>query len=269
MAIGIAMQLISLRGFGLLGMIMFIPLFLFTFADPQLVERSGKAFIEWKLQSETDNKIDSIHLPAPSNLEKILGKKAELLRSETEIALEEIKRQLKADVPAILAAQIAKVRDLDCECRKFWESKLRDSMLVKVASLETAKEKIIEFGHAKYMEIVGKLTLDVRIFLGTNAAIFVLLFAVSFMKPMAIKHLFLPGGLMLISTVVCSYFYLFEQNWFYTIIYNDYTGYSYMGYLTFVFVILCDIIFNKARVTTEVINAFLGAIGHAAVLVPC
>ncbi len=98
---------------------------------------------------------------------------------------------------------------------------------------------------------------------------FIFLFLVSFLKPQAINHLFLPGALMLLSTILCSYFYLFEQNWFYTIIYNNYTGFTYIGYLTFVFAVLCDIVFNKAKVTTEIINAFLQTIGHAASLVPC
>lgn len=263
------MEKISLRVFGLLGIIIFTPLFLFTFADSQLIEKSGKSFIEWKLQSETDKKIDSVHLPEVSKLESLLGNKAKKLRQETEEKLEVIKQQLKDDAPAMIASQIAKLRNLDCECRKKWEQKLRNSMKLQIASLEVAKAKLIDFSHAKYMEIVQKLTLDVRIFLGVNAFIFIFMFLVSFLRPQAIKHLFLPGGLMLISTIICSYFYLFEQNWFYTIIYNNYTGFSYIGYLAFVFGILCDIVFNKGRITTEVINACLNAIGNVGSLAPC
>ena len=74
---------------------------------------------------------------------------------------------------------------------------------------------------------------------------------------------------MLLSTGVCSYFYLFEQNWFYTILYSDYTGFGYIVYLVLVFAILCDIVFNKARVTTEFLNACLQAIGQAGAFSPC
>jgi hypothetical protein len=263
------MEKVSLRVLGIFGIAIFVPLFLFTFADPQLIEKSGKSFIEWKLQSETDKKIESIRLPEPTKLESLLGAKAQELRAQAELKIEEVKRQLKADAPAILAAQIAKLRNLDCECRKKWEVVLRLSMQAKIVSLEKAKSKLIEFSHAKYMEIVEKLTLDVRIFLGANSLVFIFLLLASFMKPLAIKQLFLPGGLMLVSTAICSYFYIFEQNWFYTIIYNDYTGFGYIGYLLFVFAILCDIVFNKARVTTEVLNACLQAIGQAGSLVPC
>ena len=142
-------------------------------------------------------------------------------------------------------------------------------MQFKLITLEKAKAKLIDFSHVKYMEIVEKLTLDIRIFLGANSLVFVFLLLTSFMKPMAVKHLFLPGGLMLVSTAICSYFYLFKQNWFYTIIYNDYTGFGYIAYLAVVFGILCDIVFNKARITTNVINGCLQALGHTASLVPC
>ncbi|WP_196140414.1 hypothetical protein [Aliikangiella sp. G2MR2-5] len=263
------MKRISLRGFGLLGIFLFLPLFLLTFADPQLIEISAKSFVEWKLNAETNKKIDSVQLPQENRFEKLLGNKAKELRNEAETKLARLKRQLKDDAPGILASEIAKMLNLDCECRKTWKNKIRESMELNIASLEKAKSKLVDFGQVKYMQIVEKLTLDVRIFLGTNSVIFVFLLLVSFFKPKAIHHLFLPGILMMISTIICSYFYIFEQNWFYTIIYNDYTGLGYLAYLMLVFAILSDIAFNKARVTTEILNTVFNAIGQAASLAPC
>ena len=112
------MKRISLRGFGLLGIFIFVPLFLFTFADPQLIEISAKSFVEWKLNIETSKKINSAQIPQENRFEKLLGNKAKELRKEAEIKLAKLKQQLKADVPGILAAEFAKMRDLDCECRK-------------------------------------------------------------------------------------------------------------------------------------------------------
>lgn len=260
---------ITLRVFGGFGVLLFLPLFLMTFADPQLIENSGKAFVEWKLEQESRERVDAIRLPPEHKFEKLLGQKAEQLRKDTEQKLAVIRQQLNDDLPAILAEQIAKVRNLDCECRKKWEERLRQSMQLKIISLEAAKEKLVDFTQAKYVEIVQKLTQDVRIFLGANSVVFLLLLLVSFLKPQAIRHLFLPGVLMFVSTLVCSYFYLFEQNWFYTIIYNDYTGFAYVGYLLVVFAFLCDIVFNRARVTTEILNGLLQAIGQVGNLAPC
>jgi hypothetical protein len=263
------MEKTLLRGLSLLGLLLFLPLFLFTFADPQLIEKSGKSFVEWKLQSEVNNKIDAIQLPKTTSLENLLGTKTQALRTKADQNIEKIKQQLKADAPALLANQLAKLHNLDCECRKKWEQSIKRSMQSRLTSLESTKNKLIEFTHVKYMEIVHKLTLDVRIFLAANSIVFLFLLIASFLKPKAIKHLFLPSALMLLSTGICSYFYLFEQNWFYTIIYNNYTGLAYVGYLGLVFAILCDIVFNKARVTTRVINAVASALGSAVSVVSC
>ncbi len=263
------MKQISLRSIGLLGTILFVPLFFLTFADPQLIENSGKSFIEWKLNTEANKKIDNIQIPQTNRFNKLLGEKAKKLLSQNESQLENLKQRLKDDVPAIMAEQISKMRNLDCDCRKKWENTIRNSIIFQITSLEKAKEKLINFGQMKYMEIVKKLTQDVRIFLGTNAIVFIFLLLLSFFKPQAINHLFLPGILLLSSTLICSYFYIFEQNWFYTIIYNDYTGFGFLVYLLLVFGVLCDIAFNKAKVTTEIINSILNAIGSAFNLAPC
>lgn len=263
------MKSLSMKLIGLLGMVLFIPSFLFTFAEPQAIENSTAGFIEWKLEKEVTEKVDSIQLPYTGGLEALLGKKANQLKQETEAQLVSVKAQLKVDTPKIIATQIAKMRNLSCECRTKWENKLKESLKLRTLNLEIARMKLIDFTQKKYIEIVTKLTNDVRIFLGTNAFIFTFIFAVSFLKPAAVNHLIAPSTLMVISTSICSYFYLFEQNWFYTIIYNDYTGFGFITYLLFVFAILCDIVFNKGRVTTEVLNMLLNAIGSAATVVPC
>ena len=263
------MKKVLLRSFGLVGVLIFLPLFLFTFSDPHLIEKSGKAFIEWKLKNETNKKIDSINLPQSERLEKLFGNKVKKLHQETEKKLEVLKKQLKDDVPKIIITQIAKMSNISCKCREKWEERLRSSLKFKIVSLEKAKGKLAYFAQAKYMEIVEKLTLDVRIFLGANALIFLFLLLASFLKPKATEHLFLPSVLILVSTVLCTYFYLFEQNWFYTIVYNSYMGFGYVAYLTIVFALLSDIVFNKAKIVTEIINQFLNAIGSAFSVAAC
>lgn len=263
------MKKVLLRNFGLVGVLLFLPLFLFTFSDPHLIEKSGKAFIEWKLKNEINKKIDSIQLPESKKLEKLFGNEIKKLHQATENKLEVFKKQLKDDAPKIIMVQIAKMNDLNCGCREKWEEHLRSSLKFEIASLEKTKKKLAFFAQAKYMKIVEKLILDIRIFLGANTLIFLFLLLASFLKPKATEHLFLPSILMLISTVVCSYFYLFEQNWFYTIVYNTYTGFGYLAYLTIVFAILWDIVFNKAKIVTEIINQFLNAIGSVFSVAPC
>jgi hypothetical protein len=90
-----------------------------------------------------------------------------------------------------------------------------------------------------------------------------------FAKPQASIQVNMLAGFMLISTVVSSYLYIFKQNWFYTIIYNDFVGFAYLMYLGIIFLFLCDIIFNKARITTEIVNMILNAIGSSLTAFSC
>lgn len=146
---------------------------------------------------------------------------------------------------------------------------IKQNIEIRLVSLQAANEKIHAFMKTKYMQIVQKLKRDIRIFSGCNLAVFLLLLAVSLVKPRAIIQLFLPGLLLVASTVICSYFYIFEQNWFFTILYNDYLGFGYLIYLGIVFALFCDIVFNRARITTEIVNGILNAIGSALSAAPC
>jgi hypothetical protein len=266
---GVTLRKNLLRSFGFIGLLLFLPLFLFTFSDPQLIEKSGKSFIAWKLQNEVNKKIDLVQIPKSKTLESLFGNKIKKLHQKSTQKLEKLKEQLRKDAPKMVMDQIAKTSNLSCECRKKWEDKLRSSLIFDISSLEKAKKKLANFAQAKYMDIVEKLTLDIRIFLGANSFIFLILVLASFVKPKATEHLFLPGVLMLVSTIICSCFYLFEQNWFYTVVYSNYTGFGYVAYLTVVFSILCDIVFNKARVTTRIINLILNIIGSALSVASC
>jgi hypothetical protein len=259
----------SLRLIGLIGSFLFIPLLIFTFLNPQLIENYGQNFIEWKLGSEIDKKIDSIQIPKKTKIENLLAKKAEKIRKENEIKLYELKIKLKNDVPILLSEQLIKMRKTDCECRNNWNKKIHKINLKNLISLEKSKMELSKFSQTKYMEIVENLTFDMRIFFSANSFIFLMLLILSFLKPQAINHLILPSCLMVISTIICSYFYLFEQNWFYTLIYNDYTGFSFIGYLFIVFSFLSDISFNKARLTSKIINSFCDILGMASNISPC
>ena len=258
-----------LRGFSIIGLILFLPLFIFTFSNPNLIEKSGKGFVQWKLKQEINKKIDSISLPQSKRFENIFGNKIIKLQKEAENKLKKFKKQLKNDVHKIVMAQILKTSGLNSKWRNKWEKYLNSSLVFKVISFEKIKAKLAVFAQAKYAEIVKKLTLDIRIFFGINSLIFLLLLLISFLKPKATIHLFLPAMLMFISTIVCSYFYIFEQNWFYTIIYNNYTGFGYFVYLTVVFAFMCDTVINKAKITTEIINLFLDSIGSAFSVASC
>ena len=261
-----SIRMLSLRVVGLAGAGTFAFFFALTFSVPGWVEGFAADFIEGVVSKEIDQTINGLKAPDGENA---LSKLAQKLQSQNEEPIAKLKQDLREKVHEKMASALAQIRDLDCECRKKWEDAFKHGFESNIALSQAVNEKIIDFVQSTYMEIVSKLKRDIRIFTGTNAGVFLLLLLVSFLKPKAISHLFLPAILLLISIVVCSYFYIFEQNWLLTIIYSDYLGFMYLLYLGIVFAFLCDIVFNRARITTQIINAILNAVGSAASLVPC
>ena len=255
-----------LRIIGVLGVLIFGSALFFTFGVPAAAEGKAQEFIKSKIESETNERIDSLTMTAS---ESSLGKLASKLLKGQEAEISSLKNKLKEKTYEKTAAVVAEMSDLSCECRDTYAQRLKENIEFRISSLAAANNKIVEFMKTKYMDISQRLTQDLQIFTGSNLLMFVLLLLASLMKPRAVIQLFVPGLLLATSTVICSYFYLFEQNWFFTIIYNDFLGFWYLVYVVAVFLWLCDIVFNKARVTTRVVNYGLQFLGSALQAVPC
>lgn len=260
------MQKLSLRSIGVIGAAIFSSFFALTYSVPGWVETFAADFIEAEAEERIDASIDAIRPPESDN---VLAKIAQSVYEKNEANIEQLKSNLKNNIHEQWAASLARVRDLDCECRQKWEDWYESGFNTNIALLQAANEQVSTFIHSSYMDVATELKRDIRIFTASNAAVFILLLLVSFLKPQAITHLFLPGTLLAVSTLICSYFYVFEQNWLLTIVYSSYLGFAYLAWLVIVFLFLCDIVFNRARVTTEILNAILNILGSAASVVPC
>jgi hypothetical protein len=105
--------------------------------------------------------------------------------------------------------------------------------------------------------------------LSTNALIFAFLLVLTFLKPNQLKILFLSAVLLTASTLIASIFYIFGQNWFYTILYNHYMGFGYLLYITGIFLLLLDVAINKARITNYLFNTATSLIGGALKVATC
>ena len=259
-----------LRLVGISGALLFGTFFCLTFGIPGFVEDLGKDFIKGQIERKIDDKFDhSFDGMQPDSGDSALTRAAKSLYQKHQDEIGKIREQLRSKAHERMAATIAKLRDLSCECREKYARMYKAGFELRITSLEEANSKIRDFIGVKYMEVATALKRDIRIFTGSNTLIFLILLLVSFLKPRAIAHLFLPSALLLTSTLICSFFYVFEQNWLLTIIYDDYLGFAYLGYLGVVFLFLCDIVLNQARITSAIINAILNVVGSAASVSPC
>lgn len=259
-------SLISARILSIAGIVLFGTALYLTFSVPGWLEEFSASYIEQQLTKRIDGAIDSV---APPTREGLLGDMARKAFEANESKIGEIKEQLRSKTHESMAGALAQIRDLDCECRDKYADIFKRGFEFDLSLLQSANDKIIANIQGGYMKIVSELKRDVRIFTSSNIAVFALLLLVSFLKPNARMHLMIPAALITASTLICSYFYLFEQNWLLTIIHSDYVGFGYLGYLGFVSLFLADIIFNSGQITTAILNAFFEAIGSALSAVSC
>ena len=260
------LQKLSLRSIGVIGAAIFLTFFAFTYSVPGWLEAFAADYIESEAQRRIDASIDAMRPPESNGA---LARLAQSMYEKNEAQIEQQKTNLRNNVHEQWATALAAIRNLDCECREKWENWFESGFNTNIVLLQAANAQISEFIHATYMDVATELKQDIRLFAASNAAMFILVLLVSFLKPQAIVHLFLPGALLAVTTFICSYFYIFEQNWLLTIIHSSYIGYAYLTWLGVVFLFLCDIVFNRGRITTQIVNAIFNVIGSAFSVVPC
>lgn len=253
---------LSLRAIGVAGLALFAVLFGATYLSEDSVERVGQAFIKYQVEKEVR---ETYVRMADSSYGKALGR----FKGKYEAEAREIQAALNDNLPARIANVIAAMCRLDCKQRQAVQQSIEGGYKARLAAAGGAVDTLTELIKDKYLEVVANLTRDVRIFVGSNAVLFLIVAALAFLRPRAALQLYLPAVFLVVSTMVCSALYLFGQNWFFTILYNDYVGFGYVAYVGVLFGFLYDIALNKARVTTEIVNAVLQAIGSAVQAVPC
>lgn len=253
---------ITLKLISLFGLVLFGSLFSVTFMSPEKIEESAKGFVKSQIEMEVRQTQQSIKestaTEAALNIAEKLGFEKERIQSS-----------LDNDVPEKIATIIASMCGYDCEKKKALAQSINSSYVERIKSIQFAESTLNDIVKDKYLEIVSNLKTDLRIFLGSNFAVFFVLLIVAFAKPAAVAHLFLPGLLLVAATILSSSIYIFGQDWFYTILYNDYIGFGYLAYIAVIFGFLLDITINGAKVTSQIINGIANAVGSALSVAPC
>jgi hypothetical protein len=178
--------------------------------------------------------------------------------------LERAARQLSEQLPARVAAVTARMLDKDCECRRTIERNLERSLWLDLADATRLKERVEGLIRTQYMDTAARLIREFRIFTGTNALVFALLAGAVVWRPRAHWHL-LPAAVVLVAAAgVTAWLYLFHQNWLHTVVFSDYVGWAYLGWLGVAATLLGDVVLNRGRV----VGNLLSGIGNVS-LGPC
>lgn len=245
-----------------IGCTVFALAFLVSVISPSVVERVAKHAVRYEIEKRIKEKVESLDKP-------FLLKKAGALSSKHAGDIEQTRHLLDQQLPARLAAVIAEMQDADCECRKRIELFFQRGLEAQMASDLAIQDRLTALIRSEYMEVATQLIREFRIFTGTNAMVFALLLAAVLLKRQANLHLLPSTMALLAAAAVTAYLYLFQQDWLHTVLFGDYVGFAYLAYLGGVFALLCDILFNRARITAAMLNFALRSLDSTIEVLPC
>lgn len=225
-----------------------------TYLGAERLERPARTFVEWQVEK----RLRQAFTPDMGSTEEggVLAAARDMVASRIDIA----ELALGSDLPDRIAARIA---DL-CVCslppeerdnlKERYETAKADARAFVVAAMrgQIERDRIglstlddLIAGH--YVDTVDRLLRDLRIFFGSNLVLFAVVGIAGVLSSVA-PALVVPGGLLAMSTLTAMAIYLFEQNWFYTIIFGAYVGWWYLIWVAIIALFLIDITLNRARV---------------------
>jgi len=252
---------LAIRVITLFGILVFSSLLALTFLSPEKLEASAKGFIKNKIQEE-------IELRYERSMNSDVAEQTLAFMEKLGLEQNKLFKELETTLPQQIANTLDSMCSYDCEEKKSLAKSITSSYIERFKSLGLQQNAFTDLIKSKYQSILKKLKEDLRIFLGTNLVMFLIIFLASLVKPSAREHLIAPAVLLLFATIISSGIYLFGQNWFYTILFSKYMGYYYIAYVGIIFLFLMDIFVYHARLTCKIINGIADALGSSYEILP-
>lgn len=194
---------------------------------------------------------------------------AEGLAERFSDSIEAQKARLEAGFDKFVADVLTAGCKIDCDRQAAVREDVTAFFEGVLQATEERRAQIETFIETEYDEVLAELRRDLKIFCASNLMVFLMALALAVFKGRAGAHLLPISVLLSVATVIATYFYVFNQNWLWTIVFNDYWGWSYLGFVGVLFAFLMDIAFNRGRITTRVINFFCHLVGAAVAVFPC
>lgn len=247
---------------GILCAALFGSALLLSYANPRLIESAMREVIRIQVERESTEKVDSL-------LNSRLVAAAQRALGGTDAQVAQARERLRADVPAKVAAVVAEMVRPDCPCRARLAHAVQVFERQRLHSLLHTRERLAALIESTYSTVAASLLREFRIFTAANALAFAALGLIAAARPRATMQLLLPAVALTAAALVTGGLYLLGQNWLRTIVFNDYVGLAYLAYLLAMALLFADVLLNRARVATRVVNRVLHALGSATSAVPC
>ncbi|MGI9628491.1 MAG: hypothetical protein ACR2QM_16780, partial [Longimicrobiales bacterium] len=195
--------------------------------------------------------LEGTQVPEPlQGLSDFLSARADSLRST-----------IDAGLTTGLTVAFSKFCEYDCPTTDSLEAGLASVADGMVSSRRSAAETAMSWARGHYGETMNALVRDLRIFTGSTAVLFLLVLLGSFGPAGGDMGLQVVLWLLLTATGLAVFGYLFVQDWLYTLLLGNYLGYGYLAWVAGLFLVLCDYVLNRARVTRAVFGTVANLLG--------
>ncbi|MBV7429683.1 MULTISPECIES: hypothetical protein [unclassified Acidovorax] len=232
----------------LLGGAAFGGLLLVSLLQPTWIERGARELIRQHIEHKTGEKLQALD-------ERFLNAQARVFLRGKEQEIDAARKALSAGLPARVAAIAAEMGIPACECRKRRQQRLE----LQIGTAQQMQAQLDALIRSAYMDTAEKLLRELRIFSGANALAFALLGLAAWRRPHgAVGASLVPAtATLLVATLASSAVYLWGQNWLQTIVFGSYVGWAQLAYIALVYAWLCDLLFNRARISLHLCQGSL------------
>lgn len=246
----------------LMGVTLFGSAFTLSYTNPLFVESTARQVVRIEVERQVGEKLTSLEDSKIVHFSEKLAR-----RNATEMA--DLKHKLADGLTQKVAAVTTEMLNADCECRKAIASSLAAGLGARLSTLTQLNERLTLLIQTKYREVAESLIREFRIFTGANAIMCAFLGVTAAIRRGAGLQLILPTFVLLGAVGIVGFLYLFNQDWLHAILFGEYVGLGYFAYLGVAVAFLADIVFNRARITTRIVNTILDIAGSAISAAPC
>jgi len=229
----------------LLGSAVFGGLLLVSLLHPTWIERGARELIRQQIERKTGEKLGALD-------ERFLSAQARVFLRGKEQEIDAARKALAEGLPVQVAQIAAEMGIPECECRKRRQERLE----LRIGTAQQMQAQLDALIRSAYMDTADKLLRELRIFSGANALAFVLLGMAAWRTQRGVRStpsaaLVPAAATLVVATLVSSAIYLWGQNWLQTIVFGSYVGWAQLAYIALVYAWLCDLLFNRARVSLQ------------------
>lgn len=157
-----------------------------------------------------------------------------------------------SNYPEMLASVLAPLCRHQCSEPTF-ASVVRVSLDRTSTAWGVALERTEQWARGYYGELVEKVLSDLQVFLGTNCVLLVL--AGVCLQGNVGRTRIVLGIILIATTLLGAYCYLFLQDWVLTLLFSSYVGTAYITWVAFIAGLLLDCLFNKGRITQAAVSS--------------